>query len=87
MTLNAHGAVTHKRVYWDQGSVLKQIGLFPETMYCKANSSEVRLPLLNGRIADTVRATAGEARAMQAAAVPTGKMAAGLSSAQVPGST
>jgi hypothetical protein len=84
MTLNAHGAVTHKRVYWDQGSVLKQLGLFPETMYCKANSSEVRLPLLNGRIADSVRATAGEARVVaDVMTAPVGRMAAGLSSAQV----
>jgi len=46
------GKLDTVRLYWDQASVLRQIGVLPATMYCKANSSEVTLPIVGVRIAD-----------------------------------
>ncbi|KAJ3384398.1 hypothetical protein HDU84_003007 [Entophlyctis sp. JEL0112] len=40
------------RMYWDQASVLRQIGVLPNSLYCKANSSETVLPVLGPRIVD-----------------------------------
>eukprot|EP00842_Homolaphlyctis_polyrhiza_P000704 jgi/Hompol1/1634/HPOL_002744-RA len=47
--------IVSKRVYWDQASVLRQIGVLPRSLYCKANSSEVVLPILDASIADPLR--------------------------------
>jgi hypothetical protein len=44
--------VQQKRVYWDQSSVLKQIGVLPTSLYCRSNSSEVTLPISGAEIAD-----------------------------------
>ncbi|KAJ3312643.1 hypothetical protein HDV04_002785 [Boothiomyces sp. JEL0838] len=39
--------VSQYRVYWDQASVLSQISVLPRSLYCKANGSEVTLPIVN----------------------------------------
>ncbi|KAJ3151076.1 hypothetical protein HDU89_002288 [Geranomyces variabilis] len=49
---NAEGKIKAMRVYWDQGSVMKQIGLLPNSMFCKANNSETVPPVLGPRIVD-----------------------------------
>ncbi|KAJ3178160.1 hypothetical protein HDU87_003712 [Geranomyces variabilis] len=46
------GKLKAMRVYWDQGSVMKQIGLLPNSMFCKANNSETVPPVLGTRIVD-----------------------------------
>ena len=51
MQFNAKGKIAAKRVYWDQASVLRQIGVLPKSLYCKANASEVVLPVLDHKIA------------------------------------
>lgn len=48
--LDNAGSLMSKRFYWDQGSVLKQLGLIPCSTYCKANKSEVKLPVVDARI-------------------------------------
>jgi hypothetical protein len=48
---NEEGKVQQKRVYWDQASVLKQIGVLPTSLYCRSNSSEVTLPVSGAEIA------------------------------------
>jgi hypothetical protein len=45
-----------KRLYWDQASVLKQLGILPSTMHCRASRSEVTLPVLDARIAKPLTA-------------------------------
>lgn len=50
------GSLMSKRFYWDQGSVLKQLGLIPTSTYCKANKSEVKLPVLDARIINGLKA-------------------------------
>ncbi|KAI9351418.1 hypothetical protein BDR26DRAFT_1003403 [Obelidium mucronatum] len=42
-------------MYWDQGTVLRQIGVLPNSLYCKSNSSEVILPVLGPRIVDRLK--------------------------------
>ncbi|KAI9032371.1 major facilitator superfamily domain-containing protein [Hyaloraphidium curvatum] len=44
--------VTSVRVFFDLGSVMRQIGLLPQSLYCKANSSETTLPVVGVRVAD-----------------------------------
>jgi hypothetical protein len=44
--------IVSRFVYWDQASVLRQIGVLPRSLYCKANSSEVTLPVLAANIVD-----------------------------------
>lgn len=44
-TWDSDGKITSKKVYWDQASVLRQISVLPRSLYCKANSSEVILPV------------------------------------------
>ncbi|KAJ3073948.1 hypothetical protein HDU98_000250 [Podochytrium sp. JEL0797] len=39
-------------MYWDQASVLRQIGVLPNSLYCKGNASEVVLPVQGPRIVD-----------------------------------
>ncbi|KAI8913196.1 hypothetical protein EDD86DRAFT_273720 [Gorgonomyces haynaldii] len=39
------GLIVSKRLYWDQASILRQIGVLPRSLYCKANNSEVVLPI------------------------------------------
>ena len=46
-----------QRSYFDQASVLKQIGILPQSLFCKANGLETTLPVMNGRIADLVKGT------------------------------
>lgn len=41
--------------YWDQASVLKQLGVLPSSLYCKANSSEMTLPVVGVTIADPLK--------------------------------
>ncbi|KAJ3112004.1 hypothetical protein HK100_002484 [Physocladia obscura] len=41
--------------YWDQASVLRQIGVLPNSLYCKANSSETVLPVQGPRIVDRLK--------------------------------
>ncbi|KAJ3158230.1 hypothetical protein HDU86_002939 [Geranomyces michiganensis] len=49
---DAEGKIKAMRVYWDQGSVMKQIGLLPVSMFCKANNSETVPPVLGPKIVD-----------------------------------
>ncbi|KAI8610824.1 hypothetical protein BC830DRAFT_710271 [Chytriomyces sp. MP71] len=42
-------------MYWDQATVLRQIGVLPNSLYCKSNSSEVTLPVLGPRITDRLQ--------------------------------
>ena len=51
---DSQGQLLFKRVYWDQASVLKQLGILPTTMHCKSNKSEVTLPVLDARIAKSL---------------------------------
>lgn len=44
--------VSSIRVFHDQGSTMKQIGLLPQSLYCKLNASETNLPVVGPRIAD-----------------------------------
>ncbi|TPX55077.1 hypothetical protein PhCBS80983_g05615 [Powellomyces hirtus] len=46
------GKIKAKRVYWDQGTVMKQIGLLPASLFCKANGSETVPPVLGPRVVD-----------------------------------
>ncbi|KAJ3129648.1 hypothetical protein HK098_000799 [Nowakowskiella sp. JEL0407] len=63
--------------YWDQASVLKQLGILPGSMYCKANTSETVLPVLGPTIVDKLLETATtEVQPEQV------NVAAGLSSAR-----
>lgn len=48
--LDDAGSLMSKRFYWDQASVLKQLGLIPSSTFCKSNKSEVKLPVLDARI-------------------------------------
>ncbi|KAJ3333235.1 hypothetical protein HDU91_002964, partial [Kappamyces sp. JEL0680] len=50
VSLDAQGKITSKNVYWDQASVLKQIGVLPKSLYCRANSSEVTLPVAGAEV-------------------------------------
>ncbi|KAI8802500.1 hypothetical protein BJ742DRAFT_540081 [Cladochytrium replicatum] len=52
---NEYGKIASIRKYWDQGSVLRQLGILPTTMFCKANSSETTLPILGPRIVDKLQ--------------------------------
>ncbi|KAJ3067609.1 hypothetical protein HDU98_009186 [Podochytrium sp. JEL0797] len=42
-------------MYWDQASVLRQIGVLPNSLYCKGNASEVVLPVQGPRIVDRLK--------------------------------
>ncbi|KAJ3340242.1 hypothetical protein HDU93_007204 [Gonapodya sp. JEL0774] len=42
-------------VYWDQATVLRQMRVLPETMFCKANNSEMILPVQGVQQADRVK--------------------------------
>ncbi|TPX60771.1 hypothetical protein SpCBS45565_g07428 [Spizellomyces sp. 'palustris'] len=52
VTFSPDAKITAKRVYWDQGSVMRQIGLLPPSVFCKANGSETTLPVLGPKIVD-----------------------------------
>ncbi|KAJ3416442.1 hypothetical protein HDV05_001600 [Chytridiales sp. JEL 0842] len=43
------------RYYWDQATVLKQMGLLPTSLFCKANGTETVLPVVGVRIADRLK--------------------------------
>ena len=75
----AQGELLSKRLYWDQASVLKQLGILPSTMHCRANHSEVSLPVLDARIAKPLQVAADSVPA-QPKTNPS--MAAGLTSHQ-----
>ncbi|KAJ1555403.1 hypothetical protein HK096_001164, partial [Nowakowskiella sp. JEL0078] len=49
---NQQGKLASIHKYWDQGSVLRQLGILPLALYCKANSSETVLPILGSKIID-----------------------------------
>ncbi|KAI9205782.1 uncharacterized protein BJ171DRAFT_52057 [Polychytrium aggregatum] len=51
---NSEGLIESKRVYWDQASVLRQISILPDSLFCRANSSETKLPILGVQIQDRV---------------------------------
>ncbi|TPX47730.1 hypothetical protein SeLEV6574_g02491 [Synchytrium endobioticum] len=57
-TLDDDGRIQRQRSYFDQASVLKQVGILPQSLFCKANGLETTLPVLNGRIADLVKGSA-----------------------------
>ncbi|KAJ3272866.1 hypothetical protein HDV01_005189 [Terramyces sp. JEL0728] len=46
MTLQ-DGKISQYRVYWDQAAVLSQATILPRSLYCKANRTEVVLPVAN----------------------------------------
>lgn len=50
VNFNSAGMIKAKRVYWDQASVLRQIGVLPRSLYCRSNSSEVVLPIQDASI-------------------------------------
>lgn len=52
MLFDSDGKIKALRVYWDQGSVMKQIGLLPASLFCKANGSETVPPVLGPKIVD-----------------------------------
>ncbi|KAJ3021074.1 hypothetical protein HKX48_009247 [Thoreauomyces humboldtii] len=52
VTFNLSGQISAKRVHWDQGTVMKQIGLLPASLFCKSNNSETIPPVLGPRIVD-----------------------------------
>ena len=45
MTLDAFGKIVSKRFYWDQATVLRQVNVLPTSLFCRANNSEVKLPI------------------------------------------
>ncbi|RKO87841.1 hypothetical protein BDK51DRAFT_48033 [Blyttiomyces helicus] len=51
-SFNGEGKIASERIYWDQGSVMKQIGLLPATLFCKGNNSETTLPVIGPKIID-----------------------------------
>ncbi|KAI8820869.1 uncharacterized protein EV422DRAFT_66664 [Fimicolochytrium jonesii] len=63
VTFTAEPKIQTKRVYWDQGSVMKQIGLLPNSVYCKANTTETTLPVLGPKIVDRLLLDAEHATA------------------------
>ncbi|KAJ3094666.1 hypothetical protein HDU97_007723 [Phlyctochytrium planicorne] len=42
--------------HWDQATVLRQLSVLPMSMYCKANSSDITLPVLGPKIVDPLMA-------------------------------
>ena len=54
MEFNQDGKIVNKRVYWDQASVLRQIGVLPKSLYCRSNSSEVVLPIVGSEVASSM---------------------------------
>ncbi|XJO72474.1 hypothetical protein BDV3_003585 [Batrachochytrium dendrobatidis] len=55
LSFDETGKIVSKRVYWDQASVLRQAGVLPRSLYCKANASEVQLPVLDGSIVNSLQ--------------------------------
>ena len=53
ISFNQDAKIISKRVYWDQASVLRQIGVLPKSLYCRSNSSEVVLPIVGAEIASS----------------------------------
>jgi hypothetical protein len=51
---NEDGKIVNKRVHWDQATVLRQIGVLPNSLYCRSNSSEVVLPISGAEIATSI---------------------------------
>ena len=82
------GSMQSKRLYWDQASVLKQLGILPTSMFCKANRSEVNLPVVDARIAKPLNAFVplvennSEDVSAEASAAFNQQVPAGLSSAR-----
>jgi hypothetical protein len=52
VTLTGDNKIAQLHVYWDQGSIMKQIGLLPTSLFCKANNSETVLPIQGLSIAE-----------------------------------
>ncbi|KAI9351579.1 hypothetical protein DFJ73DRAFT_776517 [Zopfochytrium polystomum] len=42
-------------MHWDQGTVLRQIGALPNSVFCKANKSETVLPVLGPKVVDRLK--------------------------------
>lgn len=53
--------ISSKRFYWDQASVLKQLGVLPSSLYCKAAGYEMVLPVIGVKVADLLLADRPEA--------------------------
>ncbi|KAI8898135.1 hypothetical protein BC833DRAFT_590898 [Globomyces pollinis-pini] len=53
-TLNDDLLISSKKLYWDQASVLRQVAVLPRSLYCKANASEVVLPISGANIGETL---------------------------------
>ncbi|KAJ1556583.1 hypothetical protein HK405_002452, partial [Cladochytrium tenue] len=63
-TLDAtSGKIQTLRLHWDQGTVLRQIGVLPDSLFCRANSSETVLPVLGPKVVDRVLSSAAAASA------------------------
>ncbi|KAJ3104182.1 hypothetical protein HDU97_009437 [Phlyctochytrium planicorne] len=55
----ADGKIQSLRLHWDQATVLRQITVLPNSLFCKSNSSETVLPVLGPRIVDRLKFATG----------------------------
>ncbi|KAI8801599.1 hypothetical protein BJ742DRAFT_744402 [Cladochytrium replicatum] len=62
---NENGKIASIRKYWDQASVLRQLGILPISMFCKANSSETTLPIHGPRIVDKLQSAVSNVVAIE----------------------
>ncbi|KAJ3282519.1 hypothetical protein HDU76_008688, partial [Blyttiomyces sp. JEL0837] len=53
--LDNAGKIQNLRIYWEQATVLRQIGVLPNSLFCKGNNSETVLPVLGPRIVDRIK--------------------------------
>ncbi|KAJ3218446.1 hypothetical protein HDU67_005542 [Dinochytrium kinnereticum] len=63
---DAVGKIRSLRLHWDQATVLRQISVLPNSLYCKSNSSETTLPVLGPKVVDRVRASLGSVETIDA---------------------
>lgn len=49
-----NGMISSIRYYWDQASILRQIGILPNSLFCKPNKCETVLPIVGIKIADPI---------------------------------
>ncbi|KAJ3087831.1 hypothetical protein HK102_010190 [Quaeritorhiza haematococci] len=80
VSFNEESKITSMHVYWDQASLLKQIGILPTSLYCKANGQETVLPVLGVKIADRLIGSASVANPLKKAVQE--RPMAGMTSAQ-----
>ncbi|KAJ3104126.1 hypothetical protein HDU96_009022 [Phlyctochytrium bullatum] len=57
---DADGKIRSLRMHWDQATVLRQISVLPNSLYCKSNASETTLPVLGPKIIDKLKIAVGE---------------------------